>query len=666
MDFLINYLAQKFLNFAHGEDASVIAAVASIIDFIVSDDADRRQHLIGWCTLSSGAGLGATIGIRRAILAVLAKDKDNIVTVFEKSLNQFGDELYIRYAAILQQEVHTQVLLLSAGYVNSLSPLKLKILMRTGTYLTGISNRIASTQPRARMLGMVVGETLSALIDGSVGKLDFKMDDTEAEEAAWLRSLVHIRDAVGSAADIQSLPKEIGTVTLTRPIQQTAPKRLRPKSKPVAASLSLPKAIIEEINSSESDGDDDLVPYAKGSDPEDSDEDATLVQRNKVKAPVYVRDLIAYLRDVESYDKQKLALKTAPTLIRRKANYGTEVSSHADELASLLVGLQDKFELDDFEDMKRQAIMALIVAQPKFMAPWFARSFFEGDYSLSQRTAVLVSIGLSARELAGYDVSAHQSAASLASKQLPAKIEALYLQDTTTSSTDRSQLKALPNNAIESIAKDLVSDFLAPVAADAADAQTGPDVLKLETYKTRYKNSSLTRPRIRAIPNTTASILASYFFSPLTAHFQVALRSPRSMTLNPALLAIYLQTLGVIIHAAGPSTLALPQLTAELWNLLLGVRVHAVEDLGALRGWLVAMATLLEVNGGDMRRLCETQGREIVEAREWVSRVFERIRGGDGGDENDVKMLSAGVLIKLGEAIEKYQALLMGDMIGYT
>lgn len=665
MDFLINYLAQKFLNLSNSENTSVIAAVASIIESVVSDDADRRQYLVGWCTSSSGAGLGDSIGIRRAILAVLAKDKDIVVTVLEKSLSQFGDELYIRHAAILQQEVHAQLLLLSAGYVNKLSPLKFKIVMRSGTYLTAISNRIASTQPRTRMLGMVVGEALSALIDGSEGKLDFKMEDTEAEEAAWLKSLLHIQDSVGSAASIQSLPEEMKPVLVSKQIQQTALKT--PRSKPVASAVqqSLPKAIIEEIDSSESD-DDDLVPYAKGSDPEDSDDDATLVQRNKVKAPVYVRDLITYLRDVESYDKQKLALKTAPTLIRRKANYGTEVSSHAEELASLLVGLQDKFELDDFEEMKRQGIMALIVAQPKLMAPWFARSFFEGDYSLPQRTAVLVSIGLSARELAGYDVSAHQTAASFASKQLPAKIESLYLQDASTSSPGQSQLKALPNNAIESIAKDLVSDFLAPVAADAADAQTGPDVLKLETYKARYKNSSLTRPRVRAIPNTTASVLASYFFSPLTAHFQVALRSPRSVTLNPALLAIYLQTLGVIVHAAGPSTLALPQLTAELWNLLLGVRVHAAEDLGALRGWLVAMATLLEVNGGDMRRLCETQGREIVETREWVSRVFERIRGGDGGDENDVKMLSAGVLIKLGEAIEKYQALLMGDMIGYT
>lgn len=549
--------------------------------------------------------------------------------------------------------------------MHRLSPIKLNILMRSSTYLTTISNRISSTQPRLRLLGMAVGEALSALKDGSETKLDFHLEESESSEVASLKALVHVVDKPGPI-DSLTRPSNISPTSSAKPIQPLKSSKSEPpkrKRNPTA----LPKAIVEEIDSS--DDDDDLVPYPKGSDPEDSDEDATLVQRNKIKAPVYIRDLILYFRDLESYDKQKLALKTAPVLIRRKANYGTEVSSHADELATILVGLQDKFELDEFEEQKRQSIMALLVAQPKLMAPWFSRSFFEGDFSLSQRTTILVSIGLAAREIAGYDISAHQSAAAFPSKQLPEKIEALYLSETSSSATpilSNSQLKALPTNAIESISKDLVSNFLAPVAAEAADSQSGPDVLKLQTYKARYKNSSLTRPKVRAIPNTTASLLASYFFSPLTAHFQVALRSPRSLTLNPALLAIYLQTLGVIVHSAGPSTLSLPQLTSELWNLLLGVRVHAVEDLGALRGWLVAMAALLEVNGGDMRRLCETQGREIVETRDWASRVFERIRGGDGGDENDVKMLAAGVLIKLGEAIEKYQALLMGDMIGYS
>ncbi|RMJ15502.1 hypothetical protein CDV36_004784 [Fusarium kuroshium] len=663
---VLQHISQKHLGDTSSDEK--VSAAANLIRQLTLDDETRKNILIDWCASSSGAGLGDGIGIRRAVIAALSQDREAITTVLEKSLAQFGDELYIKHAAILQQDVHTQVLLLAAGYVHRLSPIKLTLLMRMGSYMTTISNRIGSSQARAQFLGLVVGESLSALIDDNKKRLDFKMEETETEEARQLKNLTKVSDTIGPIDPILSDPT---TETLTQPRKSTTKpkppqKKQKQKKKPLIAEVK-PKAIIEEIGSSD-DEDDDLAPYSKDSDPEDSDDDATLVERNRPKPPVYIRDLITFFRDSESYDKQKLALQTAPVLIRRKANYGTEVSYHADELAGLLVGIQDKFEIDDFQDLRLQGMIALVVSQPKTMAPWFARTFFEGDYSLSQRTSILITIGLSARELAGFEVSQYQSAAAFPSKRLPEKMEQLYLEPASNSNTNAlpaSQLKALPPNALDSISQSLTSSFLAPIAAEAADANTGPDILKLQSFTARYKSKTKSKPRVRAIPNTTAALLASSFFSPLTAHFQVALRSAKPIILNPALLALYLQTLGIIIHAAGPSTLSLPQLTAELWDLLLGVRVHVLGDLGAMKGWLVAMASLLEVNGGDMRRLCEAQGREVMETREWVAMVFERTRGEDGGEENEVKMLAAGVLIKLGEAIEKYQALLMGDMIGF-
>ncbi|KAF5006167.1 hypothetical protein FDECE_7442 [Fusarium decemcellulare] len=666
---LLQHLSQRQLSHLGPDDTSPdekVSATAGIIKELVLSDETRRNITISWCASSSGAGLGDGIGIRRAVIAALSHDRDAITTVLEKSLAQFGDDLYIKHAAILQQYVHTQILLLSAGYVHRISPLKLTLLLRSSTYMSTISNRIGATQTRAQFLGLVVGESLSALIDDSKKKLDFKMEETDTEEAQYLKSLTKVSDEIGPIDPILSDPGLNAEPQPRKPTAtpKSAQKKPKQKKKPLIME-SKPKAIIEEVDSSDEE-DDDLAPYSKDSDPEDSDEDATLVQRNKPKPPVYVRDLIAFFRDSESYDKQKLALQTAPVLIRRKANYGTEVSSHADELAGQLVGIQDKFEIDDFQDLRLQGMVALVVSQPKTMAPWFARTFFEGDYSLHQRTSILITLGLSARELAGFETSQYGSAAAFPSKRLPEKMEQLYLESPNDSSAlPSSQLKALPANALDSISQSLTSSFLGPLAAEAADTNTGPDILKLQTFTARYKSKAKSKPRVRAIPNTTAALLATSFFSPLTAHFQVALRSAKPIVLNPALLALYLQTLGIIIHAAGPSTLSLPQLTAELWDLLLGVRVHVLSDLGAMKGWLVAMASLLEVNGGDMRRLCESQGREVVETREWVSMVFEKTRGEDGGEENEVKMLAAGVLIRLGEAIEKYQALLMGDMIGF-
>ena len=63
--------------------------------------------------------------------------------------------------------------------------------------------------------------------------------------------------------------------------------------------------------------------------------------------------------------------------------------------------------------------------------------------------------------------------------------------------------------------------------------------------------------------------------------------------------------------------------------------------------------------------MCEERGQAVVETREWVGVVFERV-GDGGGEEREVKMLAAGILVKLTEAVERYQALLMGGLIGMS
>ena len=684
---VLKIFSQEYLNrlgTCDSEDHQpLISSVAGALNSIIGTNDSLRGHLVEWLTNSSGAGLGEGIAIRRAVLAVVSQDKDSIVTVLEKTINQFGDQLYIKHSPILQQEVHAQVLLLSAGYVFKKSPIKLTMLLRSSTWLTAISSRLAAPHQRARFLGMVVGEALSGLVDKGEKRLDFHMDETNQDEGKWYKGLIQVSDQIGNLSDLPLKPSNTTTTA-----EKTS--RRKPVPKP-APKLPQQGFIIEELSDEELE-DEDLVGYGKpDSDEEDSDDDPTLVRRDKPKAPVYIRDLITYLRDSDNYDHQKLALVTAPTLIRRKAGYGTEVSEHAEELASLLVGLRDKFEIDSFDDLRVQGMIAIIIAQPKIMGQWFAKTFFNGDYSLSQRASVLIVLGLSARELAGYETSDYAIGAAFPSKSLPQRVEKLFITPQPSTQSPGSSLKPLPQNALETVAKSLTSNFLAPMAASAADSASGPNVLKLSTFTSRLddqkkeqqlspsgnpkiktKSSRGPRPAIREIPNTTAQLISTSFFSPLTARFQAALHSSASRTrgilFQPYLLALYLKTLALLIHAAGPSTLALPQMTAELWRLLLStsVRAHAVGDLTVTQSVLFGFLALLDVNEGRMREVCGELGKELVEAQEWVGGVFGGLRGGDGGkEEEQVKMLAAGVLVRLGEAMEEYQMLMVGDLIGF-
>ncbi|KAK0624707.1 telomere length regulation protein-domain-containing protein [Bombardia bombarda] len=664
------------------QSRGLISAVAGALKSIIGSDENRKNHLVEWLTGSSGAGLGEGVAIRRAVLAVVSEERDRIVTVLEKSIGQFGDQLYIKHSPMLQQEAHAQVLLLSAGYVFRKYPIKLTLQMRSGTWLNTISNRLASTNQRSRFLGMVVGEGLSGLVEKGDKKLDFHMEDTNQAEGKWYKGLVQVSDTVGSWNSLSVPQKE---PSKSQKVPQKPPPR--PKAQPTRTVQPRQQGFIIEEVDEDTDEDDGLVPYPKPEgDEEDSDDDPTLVRRDKPKAPVYIRDLIRYFRDTESYDRQKLALTTAPTLIRRKANYGTEVAEHADELASLLVGLQDKYEMDNFDDLKLQGMIAIVVAQPQIMGQWFSKTFFDGDYSVSQRASVLVVLGLSARELAGFETSEYAAAAAFPSKTLPERIGRLFIgaAPPNIQQSSASSLKPLPPNALDSMAKSLTSEFLAPLAATAADAATGPDIFKLSTFTDQLNDQQLTpagnpkvkiksraRPRVRAIPNTTAQLIATHFFSPLTARFQAALHSSasrvRGIIFHPYLLALYLKTLALMLHAAGPSTLALPQMTAELWRLLLGtsIRAHAVGDLGVTQAVLFGLLAILDVNEDRMRDVCQELGREAVETQEWVASVFGGLRGGDGGEEEEqVKMLAAGVLVRLNEGIEKYQLLMVGDLIG--
>lgn len=85
-------------------DTKVVSSVAALIAHIVSDIQHHKEHLISWLTGSSGAGLGDGIAIRRAVIAVLSRDKTVIQTVLDKSLQQFGDQLYIKHTPTLQQD----------------------------------------------------------------------------------------------------------------------------------------------------------------------------------------------------------------------------------------------------------------------------------------------------------------------------------------------------------------------------------------------------------------------------------------------------------------------------------------------------------------------------------------------------------------------------------
>ena len=180
--------------------------------------------------------------------------------------------------------VNAQILLLLAGYAYRADKSSLAALSRSSVYLKAISNHLAASSTKSRSLGMVVGSSISELLDEPGKRLNFGAEDSKDIDWSFYKSLLDIKDRMGSIVDLQTDFKS--SKAPTRTIAK-APNTRNGSGNGRKAPASSKVVKIEEIYSeSESESEDDLPVYAKpDSDPSD-DEDPELIVRNKPTAPV--------------------------------------------------------------------------------------------------------------------------------------------------------------------------------------------------------------------------------------------------------------------------------------------------------------------------------------------------------------------------------------------
>ena len=128
----------------------------------------------------------------------------------------------------------------------------------------------ASTLPTA-FLGMIVGESISRKVDPAERRLNFKVPETEDPSAESWRTLIDIDDKI---TEIKYLQDGI--------IQEPRDAPAKEKDQMVSAE----EFLVDDVD----DLDEDLQTYvAPESDAEDSDDDPTLVSREKTPSPLYLR-----------------------------------------------------------------------------------------------------------------------------------------------------------------------------------------------------------------------------------------------------------------------------------------------------------------------------------------------------------------------------------------
>lgn len=653
-----------------------VHAIAALLKSVIQSEIPMQQN-VGTALTDPVLSTSLSSSVRRACLATLSVTAaDDLQPLLEKIMTTFGDPLFINHAPIVQQESLAQSLLLTAGYLHRHIPMAVLMTAHSSSHMQGVSNRLDTSSQRARWLGMVVATALSSVVDKVGSRMNFDVDEMRTEEAKWYLQLVNVQDKVGTLQEFHSIlkarkgalkpakaphrpPKAPGALPTLNGKPIFGPPR-PPAPTPIQTEVIGEKVseLIDEVSSEE----DELKPHAKpDSDPEDSDEDATLVNRNKPRAPVYVRDLMAMLGDDKNSDRFQLGIKHTASLVRRKANFGNEVKDHAEELLRMLCNLQDPFSVDDFDALRLQAMIAVLLSDVQTLGPWLSSQAFAGEYSLAHRCVMLTALGLGGRELAGIknedDLNPVLSNTDFPTKRLPSRLHSVY-------SPANPSIKRL-----EAASKGLEHQLIQPMALQAADQSTAHlNAVKVRTFSSRLAVEQRTKRKPAA--NQLAKVFGPAFFFPLVGRYQqeVSAYGSGSVFVSAPFLAVtLLKTLALLLHASGPATLSLSQVTEEFWELLLSLRVQAVGDITVLEAVLFSLLTLLEVNT-DKRRIAEEHPKQLMETQQWAELVFERAGGGElptggGGEEAKVRTLAAGVLVKTREVVEAYQKQLFGHVI---
>ncbi|CAJ1953348.1 unnamed protein product [Cylindrotheca closterium] len=251
----------------------------------------------------------------------------------------------------------------------------------TSSLLQGVTHRLESAFPPIRMDGMMVGQELAKRLGE---KLQFD----------------ELMEAFGTEAGSE------GVGTLSQ--EDTNDSKVAPKSRRESDKVHkiAPDVVYEsnhegrydldDANKSHDDQsvtwNDDLVPY----DLDDPEEDLVETER-----PYHLLEALELIRTVESeehaYSNHETGLKYFPELIQSRPDNLPDV---AVSLLLSLLKMENKFNIENFLEMRQKAITCLVIQEPRLVGETMIEELFK-DSGLSDRLNILVALQDAAYVLSG-------------------------------------------------------------------------------------------------------------------------------------------------------------------------------------------------------------------------------------------------------------------------
>lgn len=498
-----------------------------------------------------------TTPMLQSLLGYLAVDSQRrllLTQVLKELLETWGNSSAVRHAPLEQQRYISKAILVCLAHLREpeLQDIRDELL---ASMMAGVKCRLDSSLPAVRRLGMIVAEVISSRIHPEGPPLKFQYEDDEMS-----RELL----ALANPWPVGDCSSEAGGPSLA-PVAAEPPVETREKTVDSDAPPAQPQG-----SDSELDSDDEFIPY-------DMSGDKELKSR---KEPLYIRDCVEALTTSEDMERWEASLKVLEGLVYRSPEATQEVSV---ELAKVLLHLEEKTCVAEFEQLRQRALVAVTVTDPEQVAKYLTSQFYGLNYSLRQRMDILDVLVLAAQALSR-----------------PRSLQKLSQHSSPGTGTLCSPTLAVPHtdNAVAPDWRAVVEERI--------------------RSKTRRFSKGCPRKELSGGPNEFNSV-AGYFFFPLLQHFDRPLVTFDLLGDDQLVLGRLTHALASLMYLAVNTTVAVPMGKALL-EFVWALRFHV--DTYVRRGLLSAVSSvLLSV---PTERLLGDLPDELLEARSWLADVAEK------------------------------------------
>lgn len=274
--------------------------------------------------------------------------------------------------------------------------------------LHGMANHLDNPSQQMKVLGMVVGEELTKVLHSGGPSLKFEYEDNDltselkalagkkgedpySEEVVASNNISTFEDFEAELQSVGILKKVLGENLEHNNItnRDSLPQERKQDTKKCLIEMIMEDHPKNRISKEELDSDDDeFEPYDMSND----------TCQSKVKEPAYPQEVLDYIIEGEA-DKVEASLRVCERIVQQEMK--KQDSELAVEMTKVLLHLDNKYNLQDFDEWRARSLCALTVSHPHECAFYLGGEFLERNYTMKQRQDILHTLGQAAIELSG-------------------------------------------------------------------------------------------------------------------------------------------------------------------------------------------------------------------------------------------------------------------------